>query len=404
MDNRYKQMEYRKIKIGVICFDLQNFTTDFLNRLQMQLNEVAFVKAYPIMDNIGDIGLMFKYEAGENVTKHKVKTYSDNKKHTPEGILLTPNSHNAIKCAIESDLILHYGIHSSTALITGFIGFILGKRQISVNQTLPIFWERKRKWWIRWNKFIFFKFCYLHIAQSKVTLPNLKDYYKIKESKIRYIPFEAGIHAFREKFNMISDKNDNSNLQNSNTFKFLFVGNLVRFKGLFLAIDAVNIIKKKKKIDILLSIVGPETIEKSEPKIPDIQLYVKELGLENSVEVLGSKSLDQLVSIYNQSDVFILPTMKDCFPKVLVEAGIAGKPMITSDASGAVNTIVIDGINGYICKAGSVEDLALCMEKIANRDVINKMAAETKNIIDQYLIDTQNEAELFKKVILETIK
>lgn len=397
-------MEKRKIKIGVICFDLQNFTADFLNRLHEEVKEFAIIKAYPIIDNIGDIELKFSYETGENLRKHKVKTYSSNKDHTPEGLLITPNYRNAMKCAIKSDLILHYGIHSSTALICGFLGFILRKKQISINQTLPLHYEKKRRWWIKWNKFIFFKLCLLHVAQSKATIPNLISVYKIKESKIRYIPFEAGIHAYHEKFNKINIANNLTNQTTSNSFSFLFVGNLVRFKGIYLAIEAINIIKKTKHINIHLSIVGTESIAQNEPKIPEIKSYIKELGLENSIDVLGPKSLDQLASLYSQSDVFILPTMRDMFPKVLVEAGVAGKPMITSDASGAVGTIVIDGINGYICKAGSVEDLVLCMEKIANKDIIKKMSAETKKIIDQYLIDTQNEAELFKKVILETTK
>ena len=47
-------MENRKLKIGVICFDLQNFTADFLNRLQSEVKEFAIIKAYPIMNTVGD--------------------------------------------------------------------------------------------------------------------------------------------------------------------------------------------------------------------------------------------------------------------------------------------------------------------------------------------------------------
>ncbi len=398
-------MEKKKLKIGVICFDLQNFTSDFLNRLQKEVVDFAEVKAFPIIDNIGDIPLSFNYELGESVKRHRVKTYTDNKKHTPEGILLTANLKNAVKCSMESDLILHYGIHSTTALIAGFIGFVLGKRQISINQTLPIGWERKRKWWIRWNKYIFFRFCFLHVAQSKVSIPNLRDYYRINERKIRYIPFEAGIHSFRNKFNMIIGEDSKSSISNRNRFNYLFVGNLVRFKGLFLAIDALHYIRNtNKSINIHLSIVGAETVAKNELTIPELQLYINNLGLEKSVDVLGPRSLDQLVEIYNEMDVLILPTMKDCFPKVLVEAGIASKAMITSDANGAVDTIVKDGVNGYVCIAGSMEDLAKYMVKIADRDIIDKMSLETKKIINQYLIDTENEAALFKNIILETLK
>lgn len=394
-------MKNQKIRIGVICFDLQNFTADFLNRLHEEVKEFAILKAYPIVDNIGDLELKFTFAQGEKLENHKVKSYSDNKKHTPEGLLLSPNYKNAINCSVNSDIILHYGIHSSTALISGFLGFLLRKKQISINQTLPITYERKRRWWVIWSKYMFFKFCDLHVAQSKVTMPNLIDIYKIEQKRIRYIPFEAGIHSFQSKYNKINtNKLDNINRE-LKSFKFLFVGNLLIFKGIYIAIEAMNILIKEKNMDLRLSIVGSESIDTSEPRIPEIKSYIKDLGLENSIEVLGSKSLDQLVSIYEQSDVIILPTMRDMFPKVLVEAGIAGKPMITSDASGAVDTIVIDEVNGFICKAGSVEDLAICMEKIANREVLKKMAIETKKIIDQYLIDTQNEAFEYSQLIKE---
>lgn len=392
-------MEKRKIKIGIICYDLQNFTADFINRLQNEVMDFAIIKAYPIMNNIGDIKINFLYTEGDRFSKHKVKTYSDNKNHTPEGILITPNTKNAIKCAIESDLIIHYGIFSSTALISGCLGYILQKKQISVNQTLPVNWEIKRKWWIKLNKKIFFKFCSLHIAQSKISISNLIEVYKIKNTLIKYIPFEAGVHNFNEKYNKIISRKHTTPIKDNNEYSFLFVGSLYRFKGYALAIEAIKLLRARTNLNIKLTIVGPEPIEKSEPRISDIKLHIKSIGLEDYIDILGSKSLDELVNIYHQSDVFILPTMKDCFPKVLVEAGVLGKPLITSDACGAIDTIVIDGVNGYICEAGSKESLAHCMEKMCNREIVNKMSLETKSIINKYMSDTANEAMLFMEAI-----
>jgi glycosyltransferase involved in cell wall biosynthesis len=402
MDKGHTRME-KRYKIGVICFDLQNFTADFLNRLQKETKGFADIIAYPIIDNIGDIELNFNYHKGENVNRHRVKTYHKNDKHTPEGILLTPNYLNAIKCATKSDIIIHYGIHSSTALISGVIGWMLRKKQISVNQTLPVYWEIKRKWWIRWNKKIFFKFCRFHIAQSRVSIKNLTKVYKLEIEKIAYIPFEAGIHTFKKKYDIIKNLNNKVTYFNEDKITFLFVGNLLRFKGVILSIDAIHYLKNNGLLFNLL-IVGPESIASSEPRISELEDYVQKLGLEKQVKILGSKSLSELASLYKQSDVFILPTMKDCFPKVMVEAGIAGKPMITSDACGAVETILLDNLNGYVFKAGSVESLANAMEKISNRKLINEMSLETKKIIDSYLIETRNEAQLYSEVIYKVAK
>jgi len=401
MGKRHRRME-KRYKIGVVCFDLQNFTSDFLNRLHEEVKEYATVKAFPILDKIGDLQIKFDYELGEDVKKHKVKTYAKNDKHTPEGMLITPNYKNAIKCSIESDIIMHYGIQSSTSLISGFLGFVLRRKQISINQTLPLVWEKKRKWWILYSKIVFFKFCKYHVAQTKVSLQSLDIIYKIKKDKIFYIPFESGINSFKIKFDKHEVLHTNQ-LKNESPITFLFASNLLRFKGVYLIIDALEKLIKKD-IDVKLVIAGPESISNSEPRINDLIQYTKLKGIQDKVNVIGNMSHDELVIQYINSDVFVLPTMKDTFGKVLVEAGVAGKPLITSDACGSVDTIVFNDLNGYVFKAGSVEDLAICMEKIANRDVINKMATETKKIIEKYLIETQNEAELFKNVIFQIIK
>lgn len=389
-----------KIRIGVICYDLQNFTADFLNRLADATRSYAKVTAYPIMDSIGDIDINFEYSLGQSVQKHRVKTYAKNDKHTPEGILLTPNIRNAIRCSLNSDLILHYGIHSSTALISGFVGWLLGRRQISVNQTIPVFWERRRKWWIRWNKQIFFRFCECHVAQSRISIDNLNEVYSIKKEKIHYIPFEAGVHAFKKKFDECERVPDINTIKSKNGITLLFVGNLLKFKGVYLLIDAVrNLIGRGFGYSLL--IVGPESIEKTEPRIIDLQNHVKLLGLDRNIKILGPKSLNELVPIYSESDIFVLPTMKDCFPKVMVEAGVAGKPMISSDACGAVGTILINNVNGIVFKAGSVESLEVAILDISDPDKLKKMSCETIKIMEDYLDETSEEEVLFSRIIYD---
>lgn len=393
----------KKYKIGVVCFDLQNFTADFLNRLQYQIKDLAVLTAYPIIDNIGDIPLQFSYSKGEDVAKHRVKTYTKNDRHTPEGLLISANIKNAIRCARESDLIIHYGIHSTTALLSGFVGWILRRKQISVNQTLPVSWERKRKWWIRWSKMLFFKICNLHVIQSEISGANLKEVYKISQDKLRYIPFEAGIYSFKEKFDKIKKVEfDEPKFENEN-LTLLFVGNLLVFKGVYLLLDAIAHLKKKS-IEVNLIMIGPESIEIKEPRISDLERRCEELNISRQVKILGSKTLDELAGFYNYADVFVLPTMKDCFPKVLVEAGVAGMPMITSDACGAINSIVINDVNGFIFKSGSVTDLAHKIELFLGKDKTQEMRHNTKSIITNYLELAKNEANLYHKVILEVIK
>jgi glycosyltransferase involved in cell wall biosynthesis len=392
-----------KIRIGVICYDLQNFTSDFINRLCDECNDVAVIKAYPIMDKIGDIPIKFKYTIGGKTKGHIVKTYYDNTKYTPEGILLTPHYSNAVKCAFESDIILHYGIHSSTALIASLIGFVLRRKQVSVNQTLPLIWETKRRFWIRMMKKFFFNFCSFHISQSKVSNNTLRELYGLKEERIIYIPFEAGASSFKLKVGNLKSVDVPDSFTAKNPIRFIFVANLLKFKGVFLVIDALKILVDKG-YHVHLDIIGPESINLSEPRVNDLVKYTEKLGIKKYASIFNEKSLDELIQFYSQSHVFVLPTLKDTFGKVLIEAAILGLPLITSDACGSVNSIVIDNYNGLVFKSGDVDSLAFAMESIMDSEKLKNMSKKSLEIVEDYISECELESKKYHDLFLKVAK
>ena len=75
---------------------------------------------------------------------------------------------------------------------------------------------------------------------------------------------------------------------------------------------------------------------------------------------LQSNSSD-LIELYQQADVFVLPTLADCFPNAALEATAAGLPVISSDLAGLPD-IVEHGHNGYLLDPGDGRALgaALC--------------------------------------------
>lgn len=391
-----------KIKIGVLCYDLQNFTLDFINRLCDECNDFAEIRAYPVMDRIGDIPIKFIYEKGSPTEGHRVKTYSDNTKYTPEGILLTPNYSAGIKCAYKSDIILHYGIHSSTALIASILGFVLRRKQISVNQTLPLIWEERRRLWIRLMKKFFFKFCAMHVSQSKVSTQALKFLYGLDEKRIKYIPFESGVASFKSKVGKFQSVVIPEVFSDNDPLRFIFVANLLKFKGVFLCIDALNILLDKG-FKVHLDIIGPESINLSEPRIQDLIDYTEMLGIKNYVSIYNEKSHDELIKFYSQSHVFVLPTLKDTFGKVLIEAAVLGLPLITSDACGSVDSIVIHDYNGLVFKSGDVNSLAIAMESMMDSNKLKEMSKNSLNIVEKYILECQYESKQYRDVFLNVL-
>jgi glycosyltransferase involved in cell wall biosynthesis len=57
------------------------------------------------------------------------------------------------------------------------------------------------------------------------------------------------------------------------------------------------------------------------------------------------------------SDVFVLPSMSEGLPAVLIEAGLTGVPVVTSDV-GAVREVIRDDETGVVVPPGDVPALA----------------------------------------------
>jgi glycosyltransferase involved in cell wall biosynthesis len=102
------------------------------------------------------------------------------------------------------------------------------------------------------------------------------------------------------------------------------------------------------------------------------------------VRFLGPVAPEKLAEIYCAADAALLPTHKDCFPKVLVEAGLAGKPLVTTSACGSAGMIVQDGVNGFVIEPGDIGRLAQVMTKLFDPELRARMGARSIEIVNQY--------------------
>ena len=72
-----------------------------------------------------------------------------------------------------------------------------------------------------------------------------------------------------------------------------------------------------------------------------------------------------LIELYHRADVFCLPTLGDCLPMVLSEAGAVGLPLVSTDV-GAIREIVRDGETGLLVPVGDAEALAAALRRLAD--------------------------------------
>ena len=84
---------------------------------------------------------------------------------------------------------------------------------------------------------------------------------------------------------------------------------------------------------------------------------IREKGLEGRVVFDGPLHGKEKWDVLAKADVFVHPTMNDCFPLVILEAMGSGLPVVTTD-EGAIPEMVRDGVDGLICPKGDSKVLA----------------------------------------------
>lgn len=76
-----------------------------------------------------------------------------------------------------------------------------------------------------------------------------------------------------------------------------------------------------------------------------------------------SPNSDLLKRLYATADLFVLPTLADCFPLVIQEAMAAGLPVIATDV-GAIREAVCDGQTGFLVPPGDARALGAALDAL----------------------------------------
>ncbi len=140
------------------------------------------------------------------------------------------------------------------------------------------------------------------------------------------------------------------------------VGNYSSFKGHDIAIEAF---KKLNLKDSTLVLVGSDT-EKLDGLVSD-------LGIADRVRILGFRK--DAYKIIAGFDVLVIPSLRESFPNVAIEAFLLGVPVIGTNVGG-IPELLGDG-RGIIANP-TADDLAKAMMDmiVADRDEIKKRALE----------------------------
>lgn len=155
---------------------------------------------------------------------------------------------------------------------------------------------------------------------------------------------------------------------------FLFIGRLLKEKGIFDLVEASRIVKLQYpsvKVTVLGSIDHQNLGALQEAELT-------KLINEGIFEYPGYVSNVQ--DWIKNSSVFILPSYREGVPRSTQEAMAIGRPVITTDVPGCRET-VIDGVNGFLIPKWNSKALAEKMIYfIENPDQVNIMGIESHKI------------------------
>ena len=160
----------------------------------------------------------------------------------------------------------------------------------------------------------------------------------------------------------------------------LFVGRLVEDKGVKYLLRAFSKVVEEIP-DTKLVIVGKGPQEKELKKLQE------SLGL-TQVFFLGAVEAKFMPNIYAGSDVLVLPSIREPFGNVVIEAMAAGRPVIGSYVGGMKDTIV-HGVTGYHVQPGNSKQLSRYLISLLEDASLRKKLGENsrKIVLNNYNIE-----------------
>jgi glycosyltransferase involved in cell wall biosynthesis len=162
---------------------------------------------------------------------------------------------------------------------------------------------------------------------------------------------------------------------------FLFVGRLVREKGVFDLIEAYGKLAPEVRSAVAMVFVGDGA---ARAELAEHSSEIK----PGEVQFAGFVQREQLARYYALAEAFIFPSQTDPWGLVVNEAMACGLPIISSEAAGCTADLVEDGWNGRVVRRGDITQLMLAMEELARDAAMrSRMGNHSKERILNYSPD-----------------
>lgn len=173
-----------------------------------------------------------------------------------------------------------------------------------------------------------------------------------------------------------ADKEKLTQIKDSSLFTFLFVGRIVKDKGINELVEAFMQVRKNTKARLIL-------VGSFEDDLDPINDFTRnQIFTCDDIIYAGPQYGKDLLAYYAASDCSVFPSYREGFPNTVLEAGAMGLPSIVTDINGS-REIIETGKNGLIIQSKNTDELTNAMtQMIKDSEMREKMSKEARPMIE----------------------
>ena len=251
--------------------------------------------------------------------------------------------------------LIHAHYSFPTGFLTSFLKIITKKKMILTVHGSDVQSDIFDKYYLFLiNKYTFYATDTI-ICVSAELKSQIVNKYNIDENKIHIIDM-----GFNDKIFF-----DYKKSYLKSTFNITFIGRLIDIKGFDVLIRAINSFTDDMRSKVKCVAYGDGSEKNKYLKMID------KYELTQNIMIKGFATQNKIASVINESDVVVVPSLREGFGLVAIESLACGVPVVCSRVGG-LKYIVKEGCNGYFFEKNNSEDLKLKLQKILKDNKIKK--------------------------------
>lgn len=226
-----------------------------------------------------------------------------------------------------------------------------------------------RRPWVERLKFTVYRYLYRRaariVAYSEMVKRSLIDDYGVDESRVTVVANGIDVTMWQRAPSPPTD-----------TVRVLFVGSEFERKG---GRDLLEVAGSPAMSGVEFDVVTKSAVGETPTNV------CVHRGLNHTSE--------QLRDLYGEASIFVLPTYADFSPNVLCEAMAMSLPLVATDV-GAINEMVVDGVNGFLIAPGDTPALQERLIELTDSPRLReRMGREGRSLLERSFDIRKNAAE-----------